>query len=359
MAYAKLVFPAGTFALKKLKEIARFATGVVTSTSNLEFADQTLSEIVITDPAGWSLQGQSFEATNTATSSSYRLTAPCVDASKNKAVLMGTYSTRQLADDYDGPWGQATAYYAVPSTAATTAFLWFQMGSSWSGNTLNNPTTIWQSLIQNSAVYSAATRNDPGVGLSSSTIYVSATARKIIVFGVESTGITNMASILEFKETAHTTKNSNIPALCSNAARFDADSPVVTAAAISSAAGTVHNIYYSHQLANWFVPALGTRAIRNESDYGINNVEFFTSPATLNITASGTAAYPLIPLTDIRTVYGEGIHNYSDLTDFYITYRGAGYSAQGDTLTVGSDTYVVLQCGPATANYRAFAVKKG
>lgn len=358
MAYAKLVFPTGTAALKKLKEIARFATGVVTGSAGLEFADQSLSEVVITDPAGWSLQAQSFEATNTATATQYRLTAPCVDSSKNKAVLMGTYSTRQLVDDYDGPWGQATAYYAVPSTAATTAFLWFQMGSSWSGNTLNNPTTIWQSLIQGSAAYSAATRNDPGVGLSSSTIYVSATARKIIVFGVESTGITNMASILEFKETAHTTKNSNIPALCSNAARFDADSPVVTTAAIWASPGTVHNIYYSHQLANWFVPALGTRAIRNESDYGVNNVEFFTSPS-LTVTSAGLASYPLVPLTSIRTVYGEGIHNYSDLTDFYATFRGSNYQGFGDTIDVGGATYVILQCGPATANYRAFAIKKG
>lgn len=357
MAYAKLVFPAGTFALKKLKEIARFATGAITTTANLEFADQALSEVVITDPAGWSLQSQSFEATNTATASQYRLTAPCVDSSKNKAVLMGTYSAKQLTT----PGGNsAITSYSAPNSTATTAFLWLQMGSSWSGSTLNNPTTLWQS-IQGNTFGSAGTliRNDPGVGLSSDTIYVTASARKLTIFGVESSGVVSMASILEFKETAHTTKNSNVPALCSNSARFDADSPVVTVAAIAATGNATYNVYYSHQLVNWYVPALGTRALRNASDYGVNNLEFFTSPATLNITAAGTTAYPLIPITDIRTIYGEGIHNYSDLTDFYITYRGVSYADQGDTLNVGGTTYVVLQCGPATANYRAFAVKKG
>ena len=43
----------------------------------------------------------------------------------------------------------------------------------------------------------------------------------------------------------------------------------------------------------------------------------------------------------------------------YLTYRAAGYSAQADTLDVSGTTYVVVQCGPATANYRAFAIKKG
>jgi hypothetical protein len=355
MAYAKLVFPAGTFALKKLKEIARFATGAVTSTSGLEFADTSLSEIVISDPAGWTLQAQSFEASGTATSTQYRLTAPCVDSSKNKCVLMGTYSARSLGGSI-GP--VTTVSYAAPTSSATTAYLWFQAGSSWTSTTLNTPTTIWLSIRNPSGSSATMVRNDPGVGLNSDTIYVFSSARKLIVYGIESAGIASMASILEFKETSHTTKNSNIPVLCSNSNRFDADSPTVTTGALIPPSSTTYNIYYSHQLVNWYVPALGTRTTRNLSDWGVNNTEFFTSPANLNITAAGASAYPLIPLTDIRNVYGEGIHNYSDLTDMYLTYRDAAYTGQGDTLNVGGTTYTVLQCGPATANYRAFAIKK-
>ena len=357
MAYAKLVFPAGVTALKKLKEIARFATGVITSTANLEFADSVLSEVVITDAAGWSLQAQSFESSGTATATSYRLTAPCVNVAKNKCVLMGTYSARSAASP--AVLG-ATGSYVAPTSVATTGFLWFQAGASWSVSTLNNPTTIWQTVTTISGGSAAnATRNDPGVGLSSDTIFVSSTGRKLMVFAVESTGITSMASVLEFKETAHTTKNNNIPLLCSNSTRFDADSPIVTATNLNVAGGASANVYYSHQLVNWYVPALGTTTTRNLSDYGVNITEFFTSPATLNITSLGAPAYPLIPITDIRTVYGEGIHNYSDLTDFYITYRGAAYTAQGDTLDVAGTTYVIVQCGLAAASYRAFAIKKG
>lgn len=351
MAFAKLVFPANTLALRKLQEIARFATGAITGSGGLWYADPALSEVVVTEPAGWSLQSQIIEPSGSATSGSYRLTAPCVDSSKNKCVLMGSYAERAIST-------ASAISYTTPTSGATSAFLWVRAGSSWTGSNLNNPTTIWSSV--SSAVGYPTARYDPGVGLSSDTIYVSSSARKLIIFGIESSGIVNMASILEFKETAHTTKNSNIPVLCSNSTRFDADSPNVTSATAVGPyyGGTAANVYYSHQLVNWYVPALGTTAVRNESDYGINNVEFFTSPTALNITASGAAAYPLIPLTDIRNIYGEGIHNYSDLTNFYITYRGASYSGQGDTLTVGGDTYVLLQCGPATANYRAFAVKK-
>jgi hypothetical protein len=188
---------------------------------------------------------------------------------------------------------------------------------------------------------------------------VSSTVRKLIIFGVESSGNTSMASILEFAETSHTTKNSNVPVLCSNANRYDADSPVVAADSIGpGSSGETYNVYYSHQLVNWYVPALGTRTARHLSSYGVNNVEFFTTPSALNITSGGAPAYALVPLVDNRNVYSEGIHNYSNLTDFYLTYRSSLYAGQGDTLTVGADTYVVLQCGPATANYRAFAVKK-
>lgn len=352
MAFAKLVFPSGTLPLRKLKEIARFATGVVTGSSDLEFADTSLSEIVVTEPAGWTLQAQSFEASGTATSGSYRLTAPCVDTGKNKAVLMGTYTARSVG----GSSINTPVSYTTPTSGSASAFMWFQLGSSWSGSTLNNPVIIPTSVTR-IAGSGTETRIDPMVSLVSDIIYISSTARKLIVFGIESTGRVDIASVLEFKETAHTTKNNNIPALCSLSSRFDADSPTVMATNLTGA-GATQTVYYSHQLANWFVPALGTRTSRHESDYGINNVEFFTSPGSLNVTAAGSPAYPLIPLISNRNVYSEGIHNYSTLTDFYITYRGSSYAGNGDVVNLSGQDYVVLQCGPATANYRAFAVKK-
>jgi hypothetical protein len=87
-------------------------------------------------------------------------------------------------------------------------------------------------------------------------------------------------------------------------------------------------------------------------------LEFFTTPV-LTVNSSGTSAYPLLPLVDVRTTHGEGIHNYSSLTEMYMTYRSAAYAGQGDTLTVGATEYIVLQVGDATTNYRAYAIKKG
>ena len=136
MAYAKLVFPANTFVLRKLKEVARFATGQISSVSDLEFADQSLSEIVITDSPGWSLEAQSFESAGTATESQYRLKALCVNNSKYKNVILDTGTLRSANPIHPGSF----ITNSRPSSTATSGTAWLRLGYSWTGTTLNNST---------------------------------------------------------------------------------------------------------------------------------------------------------------------------------------------------------------------------
>ena len=362
MAYAKLVFPSGTYALKKLKEIARFATGQISSVSSLEFANQSLSEIVVIDEPGWSLQSQTFETTGVATQNGYRLTAPCVNTSKNKCVYMDTYVERGYSN-----LTTAWTYTTRPSSTATAGNVILRLGSSWSGTTLNNITSrpnqfngYHASGIPFNTVEHAYFM---GTSLADTTIYIFCSSRKLIIFAPEASGRCDYTSVLEFPETVHTSRHNNVPAVVSAVRYASSDSPykfssIADTTSTSVGNGAQYNYYYIHQLTNWYNPTLNTRAMRGLYDWGTNNIEFFSTP-NMNITSSGQAAYPLIPIVDIRTIYGEGIHNYSELTKMYITYRDASYAGHGDTLSVDGMDYSIVQVGDSTSNYRAFAIKKG
>jgi hypothetical protein len=361
MAYAKLVFQPGVYALKKLKEIVRFATGQISTTADLEFAEQNMSEVVIVDAPGWTLEAQSFESSGIATADTYRLTAPCVNPAKVKNLLIETRDLRYILTQ------NATSTAAISSTA-TVGYIDFILGTSWSGTTLNNKTSSIKTFgPSGNSEYHVVW----GTSLESDIIYVFSSARKLIVFSPENSGRYEMETVLEFPETVHASKHDNIPVLVSSFSSAYRDSPYksnpLSNSIILPSISGYGQFDYRHYLLNWYTPQLNTRANRAIWDWGVNNVEYHTSP-TLTVNSSGQISYPLIPLTDVRVVYGEGIHNYSVLTDLYITGRPLAYSGYGDTITISGQDYVIIQVGAAAdlqsnsnnyLYYRAFAVKKG
>jgi hypothetical protein len=355
MAYAKLVFPSGTFALKKLKEIARFATGQITTTADLESADQSLSEIVISEAPGWSLESQTFEASGTATANTYKLRASCVNSLKTKYIMLKTFGARQLS-----PANSGTAFNTIPTSTSTTAY--FFLIQSPNSSYTSTLTTYWPyAFSDGNTGSSAGSAVFPGTSLVASTIYVFSTARKLIVFSPETSGRSDYSAILEFPETVSTLEHSNIPCININARYLSANTPSVlshTGNTTLAASGAPSSFYYDISFVDWYNPVLNTRKNLGIEEWGTNNVEFFSTPS-LNITAEGSPAYPLLPMTDIRVLYGEGVHDYSYLTNMYITYREASYIGQGDTINVSGVDYVILQVGDATSNYRALAIKKG
>jgi hypothetical protein len=356
MAYAKLTFTAGTHVLKKLKEIVRFATGAITTTADLQHADPGTSEILISDAPGWTLESQTLEASGTATASLYRLTAPCVNSLKSKCIEIRSRTSRDLTITDTN--GVTSYFYATSGSTDTTGFIALSMGDSWTGVTLNNATAY---ITGGKATTRTGTVSVPGASLSNTIIYVFCSARKLIIFCPESDGKSHCSSILEFPETTFSLKHDNLPAILSEFKFADSDrTPKMSPTTNFFNDMTVATLDYpyKHFFTNWYNNELNTRENRSIWDYGISTLEFFTTPV-LTRNSAGTSAYPLLPLVDVRVVYGEGIHNYSSLTGMYMTYRAAAYAGQGDTLTVGAEEYVVLQVGNATANYRAFAIKKG
>ena len=75
--------------------------------------------------------------------------------------------------------------------------------------------------------------------------------------------------------------------------------------------------------------------------------------------SSNAAAYSLAPIVDIRYGVGDGIHNYSSLTDVYQVSRTPNYGGVGDESTLSNgDTYVFLTIGIASQDVKTIAIKK-
>ena len=102
MAYARLFFPsAGITSIpqKRLKDIAKFCTGAVSSVADLEFAFQANSTVITTEPAGWTMAdaASALESTGVATITEYRLQAPCVNTSKIKYCALSAWNTSNFS----------------------------------------------------------------------------------------------------------------------------------------------------------------------------------------------------------------------------------------------------------------------
>jgi hypothetical protein len=375
MAYAKLVFPSGTHSLKKLKEIARFATGQISSLANLEFANQSLSEISIVDEPGWTNEtATSFEATGTATRYYYNLNAPCVDSSKIKKFQMIAVTRR---DDFYNLGTQNTRYDyqgAVGSTA-TTGFLvsrTYESSDPTTGNADVGSTTWYFNYLiaygiinNNHHVYATI----PATSLSETTIYISCSSRKLIIFSPEASGRSDYISALEFPETQDTKITGNIPALCSQSRYSNTKSYAYSGTNIfygyrpagTGTKYTYHYVYSNHQLLNWKINSDNTIADRRHlNSHGINNIESNIAPASVFVYGS-TASLPLIPLVNDRNATAENYQNYSELTDFYLTNFDTSYGVVSEpkTFSYNGVPYIVLPNGDASSNYRYYAIKKG
>jgi hypothetical protein len=278
---------------------------------------------------------------------------------KNKCVNLRTFNIRSGIDQ--------TA--VLLSSTATAGFFNIEMGDSFTGTTLNNRTYRWVRFVDTGSF--SYTAYVPGTSLGTSEIYVFSSKRKLIIFAPETSGRKDYSSVLEFPETKHIIKNNNLPAICSNVSYAHSASPNLTtdrgtSGAInldihrvgSSAGNIITNIYHAHQFSNWYSSVLTTRAQRQIQSWGVNNIDFFSNPP-LNVTLTGSDSYPLIPISDVRVDYGEGMHDYSSLTDMYITYRESSYTNDGDTIKINGTDYVIMQVGDSITNYRSFAIKKG
>jgi hypothetical protein len=360
MAYARLIFSTSATVQQKLKEITNICVGGITSNTQLEFANTQQSIVITTEPAGWTIAdaNSAIESAGVATKVQYRLSSPCVNPSKTKYCELGA-----VTDSLLGP-NQGTRTNTRPAADATAGHLWIPIGTGVSANTLTN--AIW---YYNAWVNTAAGVNYQGViydvFLSSSftEYFVSVTNRKLIVIsnGVSYASTTNGPAVimnLEFPETTHTTMWSNLPFI--NIFMNDSTRTLGgdTASTNIITGSTNTSVFRSAWLTNWYDMTTGTRAATKADQ--ILAQYYMPNIPSRSITSSGTTVLPLCEFIDIRSSKGEGVHNYSTLTNTYYTYKTPNYVACGDEAVIGSDTYVLITIGgnTSTSYLRTIAIKK-
>jgi hypothetical protein len=369
MAFAKLFFDANVPALKKLKDIVAVCVGSVTSVTQLESANISKSEITVIKQAGWTLSAASpLEPAGVANRAQYLLSAPCVNSSKTKYVALIATTARAVPVSLTGTNSSNPISIATPPSPSATSnvSLWIPMGSSIIGSTLQSLTFYPRIIENNSFFHSTSFSTLTAVDLGASEFYISATARKIIVFSAgnysSSTLIPTFASVLEFPETGFTHFHNNVPAVHFSGSYITLDNSRAT---INYETNTLQSslppneptrpttiVYRTLALCDWYSPIDRVRKNRPGDDSGFLNLGQQRIDQGINISLPN---FQLQPFIDIRTLKGEGIHYMSSLTEFYYTFLSPTYVMQGDEITHQGSTWVLLTAGQ-TINSSAVAL---
>lgn len=370
MAYAKLVFSASATVQQKLKEIANVCTGGITSNTQLQFANTQQSIVISTEPAGWTTAdaNSALETGATATKNQYRLSAPCVDTSKTKYCELSALTVESVTPGSGA--NSQIVFNTRPAVGATTGFLWIPIGTGVSANTLVNPVYFFNSGGVFNGGFTTISYAPGRLSSTTTEYHISVTNRKLIVFSASGSLGPSIIMNLEFPENVQTTSANNLPFININMAIASTDSSPTGSTLIllpnflSRSGGTGGSTIYRHAwFTNWYDSISKTRQTQlagyaGTTFTGYLNPYYISVNPSLSVNSSGSSVYPLIEFIDVRYSRAEGIHNYSTLTDTFYTYRSSTYSASGDEITVGSDTYVTLTFGSSTANYKTICVKK-
>jgi len=166
---------------------------------------------------------------------------------------------------------------------------------------------------------------------------------------------------LEFPETKSTIAYSNLPFI--NLALSATETSPTNGGVLSSGnttsetAAATTTIYRSAWFTNWYDPTTATR-VQRSADTGFLGYYLPTTP-TITLNSSNAVSHTLLPIIDIRYGVGDGIHNYSSLTDVYQVSRTPNYGGAGDESTLSNgDTYVFLTIGIASQDVKTIAIKK-
>ena len=377
MAYAKLIFPTGLTAVKKLKDIARFCAGE-SNLSNFEFIDKINSEIVVIEPFGWSMVSSlsALEAPGTATRTEYCLQT----TSTSGKTVYGALSTRALTNGGGMGvwWGSGTSFtIGRPTTSATDAALICAVGTGIDAvnSTIANKSYDLKNFTTatSGSTFAFISAITGTVQLNANTYYVRVTSSCLMIIGSMSTEASiAFTSILEFPETDHTIRNALTPYMTYSGCYGNMD-PYNSGA--TSWNGSTNSINLGNSspsfgihahFTNWtganntllsLTPAVINLQTASRYVYGLVN-----SPS-LTVDSSGNSCYSLVPIIGNRTSLNEGFHDYSSYSKVYQSYWSTGDYSAGNELTVGTDTYV-LACicsaaaSPKATYSRQLAIKK-
>ena len=354
MGFARLHYPrdGSVRSTTVLHDIVGVITGNFTSVTQLTGAVQNLSEIVNTDNSNWNIlfpaPANFVPATPNVNIASWVLTAPCVNSSKTKFVRLTNVNlvtiniTGEVAGNVYGPAKTLgiTQQSATGATNSTTL-----VNETWYGQGTN--------------VGRQATINSPD-------IYISWSQHHLLIFGdIMTDGFIQygiLASI-EFPETSVTTASNTLPVIQLIERGFSLVTTLLTvpnATNDSQVSTAIFPQFYNIQTATTAMANLATlmASVTNSLDQRFSTlVGNQLLPTTLTRDRNNNSRILLMPMIINLLSLGHTPMYLSRLTNIYLVQPGLG--SPGETVTVGSDTYVYLPTGvPSNTTSYAFLVKK-
>jgi hypothetical protein len=345
MGFAKLTYATdGSIrSTTVLHDIVGIITGTFTSTSQLTGAIQNQSEI-ITSNSNWSFlfpASTSFvPATPNINLASWVLTAPCVNTSKTKYIRLTNINlgTINQVGDVTGNIYNGGSNRGVILQSATDAT---------NATTLSNAT--WYST-------SSSTSNN-GV-LRGSEIYISWSNRHLIIYSTLTASVdAGLIASIEFPETTATQLSGALPVVALWARNGYLTQSNVTAPTSGGLTGfAILPDYYNISAASRGMANIATLSTTNDQLYStaITN-RFHQTNSTIN--SAGSTRISIVPLMFSMLSKGYSPLYISEYSDMYLVAAALG--SPGDTISIGSDLYVYLPCGPiGTTSQAAYIIKK-
>lgn len=378
MNYAILTLT-GTSHLQQLKEIARCVTGAVSSTADLQFADKSLSQVVIDDiNSKWTVNTTltPIEAgTSTATTTSYIFSAPCAVSSKTKyawlhlefaascmpgiAISSGTGISSSITATMPTMSGMPSSVTtALTSIIAPVTQSGITNGTIYATGVAGSLSGQWQNhfaalpLTNCSSIFSGkhlATASPVPTSSSvgaSGFIHAWYAVNKVYVFWNDKTIIISghgqhMQAIGEFPETTVTTQKGNVPVYAYGSFGYSLPKDSTTVVSLIQEAygnaSIVMNSLYS--------ASTNTTAYRSGSSTELNVLRAPTSVAA-TLDSSGNQLTPLVPLLVSAYTLGHGVINVSAYSNLY---QGPNLCAfTGDLVIVGSSRFMAINSASGT-----------
>lgn len=357
MGYASLTYAndGSILSTTVLHDIVGCVTGRFSSSVQLQGATVATSEIVNTLGQNWNFThptSSSFiPTTPNVSSSSWVLTAPCVNPSKTKYVRLTNIAKN--GGNVTVINSSASLNNQYISSSANCSGIWIQAATSASNaNTLINQT--WYNDMP-----ATGTREGASV-INGTNIIISWSSRHIVIWSNAgpSTGIFITTGYVEFPETDVTTAQNVTPAAMLIERNGNLTSSITT---YGPSYTTNQRIPIGEiQLPSFYNPIT---AVTGPVSFNglVNNTDILTSTLSNGrptntiptINTSGTTHLMFVPLIINLMSTGNPIMYLSTFSNMYVVANSLGTG--GDTITVGNDTYAYLPSNTGMS----FVVRKG
>lgn len=334
MGFAKLRFENFSVTTSQaMSDVVKIVTGVAAAPADLTYASTTNSIIVNTRAENWTLV---YGSTAGGTATDYVLSSPTLLAGKTHFVRM-----RSRASSTSSAYPSSAAMNAA-SGASSASFTVATIGSATSATSVTNE-THYRTTYPTSGVYANDLNPD---------IFVSWSARHIMLYGYNSSGPVVVGSF-QYPYSQLNQYGGYAPVMqwtyTPNETTWVADGTGPTTSSLNVMQAPI----YFRPTTSLSVPiTLGSI----KTTYGYGTMDGSIVPST-SYSSTGTTAYPLVPIMYSSPSTGNPVVNISSLTNVYFFPPAGG--TYGDTITVGSDTYVYLPLGTSltdAAPTRAVAV---